>query len=179
MDGALPFDFWKKAKSIHMHPYAYIYLKKKIQKQPIAIGLLKTSLDGWRTEVREFSLNSLWGLKNLNVWSIQLSFSSKSNRVIRILWRKNVLLTSVFNEEFSKSVENWPWLELLLLVETWTLNNTFHTSLLTSEKEVGTQFCVLSLPRVYFQDLSSKQKTTSNSQPISKRKAVVQNKTLV
>lgn len=72
-----------------------------------------------------------------------------------------------------------PDLSFLLLIETWTLNNTFHTSLWTSEKEVGTQFCVLSLPRLYFQDLPSKQKTTSNSQPISKRKAVVQNKTVV
>ena len=41
MDGALPFDFWKKAKSTHMHPYAYIYIFKKIQKKPITIGLVK------------------------------------------------------------------------------------------------------------------------------------------
>ena len=39
MDGAVPFDFWKKPKSTHMH--LLIYFEKKIQKKPITIGLLK------------------------------------------------------------------------------------------------------------------------------------------
>lgn len=79
---------------------------------------------------------------------------------------------------FQGCSENCFRLEFLLLTETWTLNNGFHFSLSTSEKEIGTQFVFTVFWDCISMTYSVNRKILSIQNLFKTRKAVFSNKNI-